>query len=88
MPTDTCVTYKDGINSFVDRGLSKKISKEEAKEVVRRADAAGLMHTAGMGGICNCCGDCCYLFRAQKRRKSTGVWPAAKHRFVFLEKSI
>ena len=79
LPTDTCVTYKDGINSFVDRGLSKKISKEEAKEVIRRADAAGLMHTAGMGGICNCCGDCCYLFRAQKRRESVGVWPAAKH---------
>lgn len=78
-PTDTCVTYKDGINSFVDRGLSQKISKEEAKDVIRRADAAGLMHTAGMGGICNCCGDCCYLFRAQRRRGSVGAWPAAKY---------
>lgn len=85
LPVKTCITYKDGINTFAHRGLSEKIDKERAKEVVREADKKGLMHTANPNGICNCCGDCCYLFRSQKRRKSIGLWPAAKYR-ISLEK--
>lgn len=79
MPTRTCITYKNGINTFSHRGLSKQIDKEEAKEVVRKADKAGLMHTANPNGICNCCDDCCYLFRSQEKRNSRGFWPKSNH---------
>ncbi|HCD43023.1 MAG TPA: 4Fe-4S ferredoxin, partial [Lachnoclostridium sp.] len=68
LPTKTCITYKNGLNSFAHRGLSEHIDKEKAKEIVRKADQAGLMHTVNPNGICNCCGDCCYLFRGQKKR--------------------
>lgn len=74
-PTKTCITYKNGINTFVHRGISEEIDKEKAKEIVRRADKKGLMHTVNPNGICNCCGDCCYLFRGQSRRGSSGFWP-------------
>ena len=74
-PTQTCITYRDGINSFAHRGLSEKIDKERAKEIVKNADKKGLMHTINPNGICNCCGDCCYLFRSQARRDSSGFWP-------------
>jgi len=74
-PTQTCITYRDGINSFAHRGLSEKIDKERAKEIVKNADKRGLMHTINPNGICNCCGDCCYLFRSQARRDSSGFWP-------------
>lgn len=73
--TKTCITYKNGINSFAHRGLSEQISKEKAKEIVTKADKRGLMHTVNPNGICNCCGDCCYLFRSQERRNSSGFWP-------------
>ena len=76
-PTRTCLTYKNGPNTFVDRGLSKPLSKEEAMEIVREADGNGLMHTTMSGGLCNCCLDCCYLFRSQRRAGLYGVWPAA-----------
>lgn len=79
LPIRTCLTYRDGINSFTDRGISEKIDKEQAKEIVRQADKVGLMHTVNPGGICNCCGDCCYLFRSQKRRDSVGFWPASAY---------
>ena len=79
LPTRTCLTYKDGPNSFCGRGLSQALTKEEAKDVVREADRAGLMHTANPNGICNCCGDCCYLFRGQRYRDSLGIWPIAPH---------
>lgn len=76
-PVLTCITYKNGWNTFSHRGHSKTITKEEAKEIVIHADKAGLMHTVNPNGICNCCGDCCYLFRAGSRRNSTGFWPKA-----------
>jgi len=74
-PTKTCITYRNGINSFAHRGLSEKIDKERAKEIVENADKRGLMHTVNSSGICNCCGDCCYLFRSQAKRNSIGFWP-------------
>ena len=78
-PTHTCITHNDGINTLVDRGYSIKLTKEQAKDIVRETDKAGLMHTVAMNGYCNCCGDCCYLFRAQKRLDSCGVWPATDY---------
>ena len=86
LPTHTCITYRSGSNSFVDRGLSQPLDKEAAKEIVRQADAAGLMHTLNPNGICNCCGDCCYLFRAQRQRQSLGTWPASP-RIAVLDKN-
>ncbi|EKQ57487.1 MULTISPECIES: 4Fe-4S binding protein [unclassified Clostridium] len=74
-PTQTCITYKNGINTFAHRGLSEEIDKEKAKEIVKNADKKGLMHTVNPNGICNCCGDCCYLFRSQAKRNSSGFWP-------------
>lgn len=74
-PTKTCITYRNGINTFAHRGLSEQIDKERAKKIVKNADKKGLMHTVNPNGICNCCGDCCYLFRSQAKRNSSGFWP-------------
>lgn len=79
LPTKTCITYKNGINTFADRGLSEQIDAERAKEIVREADRSGLMHTCNPNGICNCCDDCCYLFRGQELLQSYGVWPATAY---------
>lgn len=86
-PTKTCITYKSGINSFAHRGLSEKIDKEKAKEIVTKADKKGLMHTVNPNGICNCCGDCCYLFRSQERRNSSGFWPKTKQIIEFISET-
>lgn len=78
-PTEVCVSFRNGINTLQHRGLSKPLTKDEAKAVVIRADADGLMHTANEDGICNCCSDCCYLFRAEAARGTqAGVWPVAE----------
>lgn len=76
-PVEVCLSFTEGINTRRHRGLSKAVSKAEAREVVRAAHDAGLMHTANASGICNCCSDCCYLFRAQKARGSLRAWPQA-----------
>lgn len=82
-PTDTCITLKGDINTMSHRGWSKPLTKEDAKEVVKKANAAGLMQTVNPNGLCNCCGDCCYLFRTQKARGSSAVWPYAEKIAVY-----
>ncbi|MGI6095301.1 MAG: ATP-binding protein [Lachnospiraceae bacterium] len=83
LPKHVCISYRTGVNLTTDRGIGEKIDKEKAKEVVRMADEAGLMHTINGEGICNCCGDCCYLFRTMKQRQSTGLWPKSNHRIAW-----
>lgn len=79
-PTRTCITYRTAKNSFVSRGHATPITKEEAMQVLIEADRAGLIHTVNPGGVCNCCTDCCYLFRAAKARDSVGRWPLSHYR--------
>ncbi|MDR2864161.1 MAG: 4Fe-4S dicluster domain-containing protein [Spirochaetaceae bacterium] len=79
-PVKTCLSWRSGANTFADRGLSEAIGKEKAKQVVLEAEKAGLMHTANPNTICNCCGDCCYLFRARRRMQ-------AEHRSISWLKS-
>lgn len=79
LPSHTCINFAPGINSFQARGLSQPLTKEQAKDVIRQSDKAGLVHTLSEHGICNCCDDCCYLFRAQRVRNSVGFWPKTSH---------
>ena len=86
-PTDTCISFRNGINTTSHRGWSKPLTKEEAKDVIKRANKAGLMQTINPNCICNCCTDCCYLFRAQKHRNSQGVWPKSDRIVEFTKDS-
>jgi Pyruvate/2-oxoacid:ferredoxin oxidoreductase delta subunit len=69
-PLEVCISFRDGPNSLAHRGISRPVSKAEAKQAVITADQAGLIHTANETTICNCCTDCCYLSRARRRRNS------------------
>jgi NAD-dependent dihydropyrimidine dehydrogenase PreA subunit len=85
-PLQTCISFRNGVNTIAHRGISKPLSKDEAKRVVIDADNAGLMHTANQHTICNCCTDCCYLSRARKRRDAEldgqryASWPKVSKR--------
>ncbi|HUM84129.1 MAG TPA: 4Fe-4S binding protein [Lachnospiraceae bacterium] len=78
-PRLTCVTYRGGINTYADRGISVCLTKEEARRKEIEFDRAGLMHTFQGNTICNCCGDCCYLSRGRKIIGSGGSWPKSHH---------
>jgi Pyruvate/2-oxoacid:ferredoxin oxidoreductase delta subunit len=85
-PVETCIWLDDGALEAMDRGYGRPLSREEAKELVRRADKAGLMHTAdsewrtrGLHAICNCCACDCYPFRAAHELGSKGIWPRSRY---------
>lgn len=48
------------LNSSLDRGICKEITKEEAIEIIKRTDRDGLVHSLMPNGMCNCCVCCCY----------------------------
>jgi len=89
-PVDTCLWFDDVARGALERGHGRPLTKEEAKEVLRRADRRGLMHTGdsewqrqGLHAICNCCACDCYPFRAAQELGSKGIWPRARYVAVY-----
>ena len=89
-PVETCIWLDDGALAALERGYGRLLSREEAKDVVRKADRAGLMHTAdsewrerGLHAICNCCACDCYPFRAAQELGSKGAWPRSRYVAVY-----
>jgi ferredoxin len=81
-PVETCISLDDVALKILDRGHGRRLTREEAKKLVRWADRKGLMHTAdgewrarGLHAICNCGACDCYPFRAAQELGSKGVWP-------------
>jgi len=85
-PVETCVWLDGAALAALDRGHGRRLTYEEAIVLVRRADKAGLMHTAdsewrarGLHAICNCCACDCYPFLAAQELGSKGVWPRSRY---------
>ena len=67
---DMCIQLDDSAEYYIRSGRAKEITREEAFEIIKRAEANGLMHqipnTDGIGhthAICNCCGCSCLAMR-------------------------
>jgi NADPH-dependent glutamate synthase beta subunit-like oxidoreductase/Na+-translocating ferredoxin:NAD+ oxidoreductase RNF subunit RnfB len=67
---DMCIQLNDGAEYYVRTGKGRQIAKEEAYEILRRAEENGLVHEMpnldgpGEGlAICNCCGCSCFALR-------------------------
>jgi len=68
---DMCIQLGDAAEYYIRTGRGREITKEEAIDIIQRAERDGLMHqipnTEGEGhthAICNCCGCSCYAMRA------------------------
>ncbi|SHJ13482.1 NADPH-dependent glutamate synthase beta chain [Clostridium cavendishii DSM 21758] len=67
---DMCIQLGDAAEYYIRTERGRKITREEAFEIIRRAEENGLMHqipnTDGSGkthAICNCCGCSCLATR-------------------------
>ena len=68
---DMCVQMGKGAEHYIRSARARQISREEAYEIVKRAEENGLMHDIpnieGSGetsAICNCCACACFGLRA------------------------
>jgi NAD-dependent dihydropyrimidine dehydrogenase PreA subunit len=65
---ENCFTFGKSARYCADQGFARLISKEEALEILKQSEAAGLIHkafyphsdiTKDETSVCNCCKDCC-----------------------------
>jgi Fe-S-cluster-containing hydrogenase component 2 len=68
-PLEICMAFAPIPNVFDDQKTGRAITKEEAKELLKKAEEAGLVHMTnnfqnGRFFICNCCGCCCGVLRS------------------------
>lgn len=70
-PMEVCFTFGKSARHVVQQGFARMVSKEEALEILQKAEDAGLVHKAfhnsndirkPENSICNCCKDCCDTF--------------------------
>ncbi len=65
-PRETCLQIgTDHARQYVEMGIARYITKEEAFQILEKAEAAGLIlqpeNSQHPEAICCCCGDCCGL---------------------------
>lgn len=67
-PLEACFMFGSMGQYYLDRGMGRKISLDEAIEILTKCREAGLVTqpatSQNPAGMCNCCGDCCGVLRA------------------------
>jgi Na+-translocating ferredoxin:NAD+ oxidoreductase RNF subunit RnfB len=68
---DACLVLGGGAYFYEKNGIGRVISKEEALEVLKKAEEEGLVlqptNAQKVMNICLCCGDCCQVLKNLKR---------------------
>jgi len=77
---DMCIQMGHAAEYYIRTGRGRQITREEAFEIIKRAEENGLMHTIpnfdGNGkthAICNCCGCGCFAMRIANMFQNTDM---------------
>lgn len=73
-PTEVCLKFNDMADYVLELGLARKVSQEEALEIIRKTEEAGLVHFVDnaedeVQHNCNCCGCACWNVGNIRRRR-------------------
>ena len=76
-PDDVCMQFGSGATFVIERGMGRRVNKEEAKEILRRSEEAGLVHaslnTQEIDFLCNCCPcHCAIILQTALRQPKPG----------------
>ncbi|MBI4767311.1 MAG: 4Fe-4S binding protein [Deltaproteobacteria bacterium] len=62
-PRETCLSFGTAAEYYIENGMGREITAEEAIKILEETDQAGLVHaganTRHLANICNCCPCCC-----------------------------
>ena len=62
-PLETCLSFGAAAEYYIENGMGREITAEEAIKIIEEADKAGLVHAGvnskHLSNICNCCPCCC-----------------------------
>ncbi len=87
-PIETCLSFGSAAEYYIENGMGKEISAEEAIRIVEEADDAGLIHAGAnskhLSNICNCCSCCCASMKGITQKG----WDKSKFFNALFESSI
>lgn len=79
-PIETCLSFGVAAEYYIENGIGREITSEEAIQIIKHADEAGLVHAGAnskhLSNICNCCSCCCASM------KGITQYGKDKHRFM------
>ena len=62
-PIETCLSFGIAAEYYIENGIGREITADEAIHIIELADRAGLIHAGAnskhLSNICNCCPCCC-----------------------------
>ncbi|MFX1275543.1 MAG: 4Fe-4S binding protein [Promethearchaeota archaeon] len=62
-PINNCLSFGAAADYYIENGVGRQITPEEAIQIIEEADNAGLIHASvnskHLSNICNCCPCCC-----------------------------
>ncbi|NVM16353.1 MAG: 4Fe-4S binding protein [Candidatus Lokiarchaeota archaeon] len=62
-PMETCLSFGVAAEYYIENGMGRKITAEEALQIIKDTDESGLVHAGAnskhLSNICNCCPCCC-----------------------------
>ncbi|MFX0072413.1 MAG: ATP-binding protein [Candidatus Hermodarchaeota archaeon] len=68
---ETCFTFNQAAESFLEKNLARQINKKEALEILEEIEKEGLVLQPGNAqnpiNICCCCGCCCEIMLNEKK---------------------
>jgi NAD-dependent dihydropyrimidine dehydrogenase PreA subunit len=71
-PLETCLSFGVAAEYYIENGMGREITAEEAIMIVEKADQAGLVHAGAnakhLSNICNCCPCCCASMKGITKR--------------------
>ncbi|MCP4752506.1 MAG: 4Fe-4S dicluster domain-containing protein [Proteobacteria bacterium] len=72
LPSDVCISFGNQTRKYLETGVGRAISKEEAYRIIKESQEKGAVHMVYYTeenldkpevAVCNCCWDCCGVFR-------------------------
>jgi Na+-translocating ferredoxin:NAD+ oxidoreductase subunit B len=67
-PLDVCLSFDGAARYLTERGIARSSSLENALDILKKSEKAGLVHTGSNNAgkllfLCNCCPCCCHFLR-------------------------
>ena len=88
---DACLIMGGGVDYYEQNGMGRRIDREEALAILRRADEAGLVlqpsNAKRIANVCMCCGCCCGVLRTIKKHPRPAEFVSSPFRSSYEESS-
>jgi len=73
-PMESCLSFGVAAEYYIDSGLGREITADEAIKILEETDQSGLIHAGAnskhLSNICNCCPCCCAALKAITQGRS------------------